>query len=216
MAARTCSAVKGADMRWEIFSAARAELIAAQTWRLSRLLRGLAGSEAEAARTLPAGCTIVRLDEAVAPLTDAVSDLGVARRYRIGPADRDHADPSYVEIAATAGGDALRPFAPVHVRARRDADGVRIAFIRRARRDADAWEPVEVPLGEDGERYEVDILAGAAVLRTLATAVPEALYPAAQELVDFGTAQSSLSLRVVQLGAAIGRGFERAVTVAVD
>ena len=69
--------------------------------------------------------------------------------------------------------------------------------IRRARRDGDAWEPVEVPLGEDGERYEVDILAGAAVLRTLATAVPEALYPAAQELADFGAAQSSLSLRVV-------------------
>jgi hypothetical protein len=209
-------AVKGADMRWEIFSAARADLIAAQTWRLSRLLRGLAGSEAEAARTLPAGCTVVRLDEAVAPLTDALSDLGIARRYRIGPADRDHADPSYVEIAATAGGDALRPPAPVHVRARREVAGVRIAFIRRARRDADAWEPVEVPLGEDGERYEVDILAGAAVLRTLATAVPEALYPAAQELADFGAAQSSLSLRVVQLGAAVGRGFERAVTVAVD
>ena len=92
----------------------------------------------------------------------------------------------------------------MHVRARRNTDGVRIAFIRRARRDADAWEPVGVPLGEDGERYEVDILAGAAVLHTLATAVPEALYPAAQELADFGTAQSSLSLRVVQLGSRSG------------
>ena len=75
------------------------------------------------------------------------------------------------EIAATAGGEALRPLAPVHVTARREADGIRIACIRRTRRDGDAWEPVEVPLGEDGERYEVDILAGAAVLRTLATAV---------------------------------------------
>jgi hypothetical protein len=158
----------------------------------------------------------VRLDEAVAPLTDALSDIGVARRYRIGPADRDHADPSYVEIATTAGGDALRPPAPVHVRARREVAGVRITFIRRARRDADAWEPVEVPLGEDSERYEVDILNGAAVQRTLATTVPEALYPAAQELADFGTAQCSLSLRVVQLSAAIGRGFERTVTVTID
>ncbi|HEX8665731.1 MAG TPA: glycoside hydrolase/phage tail family protein, partial [Beijerinckiaceae bacterium] len=208
-------AVRGGDSRWEILCAARAELVAEKTYRLSRLLRGLAGSEPEAARTLPAGATVVRLDEAVTPLTDALADLGVAQRTRIGPADRDHADPAYVEIAATANGDALRPLAPVHVRARREADGVHVTWIRRARRDADAWEPVEVPLGEDSERYEVDILNGAAVVRTIAVAVPEALYAAAQELADFGAAQATLSLRVAQMSATVGRGFERAVMVAV-
>jgi hypothetical protein len=157
----------------------------------------------------------VRLDEAVVPLTDALADLGVTRRYRIGPADRDHADGSYVEIVATAAGDALRPFVPVHVRARRDTDGVHLTWIRRARREADAWEPVEVPLGEDNERYEVDILNGAVVTRTLATITPEAFYPAAQELADFGAPQTALSLRVAQMSAALGRGFERAVTVTV-
>ena len=160
---------------------------------------------------------MVRLDEAVLPLTEHLADLGVARwRYRIGPAERDHADPSYVEIVATAGGDALRPFAPVHVKARREAGGVRIRWIRRARRGGDAWESVEVPLGEDDERYEVDILAGAAVLRTLAANAPQALYETAQELADFGAPQTALSLRVAQLGKAIGRGFERAVTVPID
>jgi hypothetical protein len=208
-------AVRGGDGRWEIVSAARAELVAEKTWRLSRLLRGLAGSEPEAARVLGPGATVVRLDEAVTPLTDALADLGVARRTRIGPADRDHADAAYVEIVATANGDALRPLAPVHVRARRDGDGVHVTWVRRARRDADAWEPVEVPLGEDGERYEVDILNGAAVVRTLAVTAPEALYPAAQELADFGSAQAALSLRVAQMSAGVGRGFERAVTVAV-
>jgi hypothetical protein len=158
----------------------------------------------------------VRLDEAATPLTDALADLGVERRYRIGPADRDHADPAYVEIAATANGDALRPLSPVHVRARRDADGVHLAWIRRARRDGDAWEPVEVPLAEDSERYEVDIFAGAAVVRTLAVTAPEALYPAAQELADFGAPQAALSLRVAQMSAAVGRGFERTTIVRID
>jgi hypothetical protein len=156
--------------------------VAARTYRLSRLLRGLAGSEPEAARTLPAGALVARLDEAILPLTDALADLGVARRYRVGPADRDHADPSYVEVVATAGGDALRPLAPVHVKARREPAGVRVSFIRRARQGGDAWEPVEVPVAEDSERYELDIPDGATVLRTLAAASPEALYPAAQEL----------------------------------
>ena len=93
---------------------------------------------------------------------------------------------------------------------------MRLAWIRRARRGGDDWEPQEVPLGEESERYEVDILDGAAVLRTIATTMPEALYPAAQELADFGAPQTTLSVRIAQLGATIGRGFERVVTIPID
>ena len=39
-------ALQGADGRWEILSAARAELIGERSYRLSRFLRGLAGSRA--------------------------------------------------------------------------------------------------------------------------------------------------------------------------
>jgi hypothetical protein len=77
-------AVKGEDLRWEIFSAAHAELIGEKRYRVSRLLRGLAGSEAEAARTVPAGALVVRLDEAVVPLTGGLEDLG--RTWRTGSA----------------------------------------------------------------------------------------------------------------------------------
>ncbi len=142
-------AVQGPDGCWEIFSAARAELIGARRYRLSRLLRGLAGSEPQAARSVPSGATIVRLDEAVTPLADDLADLGRPWRYRIGPASRDYADPSYVEVAATAGADALKPLAPVHVRARRGPEGVTLTWVRRTRKDGDAWEPSDVPLGED-------------------------------------------------------------------
>lgn len=209
-------ALRDANGRWEIVSAARAELVGNKTYRLTRLLRGLAGSEPEAARTLAAGALVVRLDEAVTPFTNAPGYLGVTRRYRIGPADRDYADPAFVEIAATAGGDALRPLSPVHVTARRGADGIRVGWIRRSRQDADAWEPVDVPLGEDREAYEVDILNGNAVLRTLTTAGPAMTYPTQSEQADFGgVLQTSLSLRVAQLSGTVGRGFERAVTVKV-
>jgi hypothetical protein len=101
------------------------------------------------------------------------------------------------------------------VRARREPAGVRISWIRRARRDGDAWEPVEIPVGEDTERYELDILEGGTVLRTLPVSAPEALYAAALELADFGAQQSALSVRVAQLGTTIGRGFERAATVPI-
>ena len=208
-------AVQGPDARWEIIAAARAELTGERTYPLSRLLRGLAGSEPETARSVPAGARIVRLDDAVTPLTSALGDLGILRRYRIGPASRDHADPSFAEIATSASGDALRPLAPVHVAARREAGGVRIAWIRRSRRDADAWEPADVPLGEDGERYEIDILQGGGVVRRLAATTPEVLYPAAVELANFGAPQATLSLTIAQLGRTIGRGFARTVGVRV-
>ena len=41
---------------------------------------------------------------------------------------------------------------------------------------------------------------------------PTALYTAADELADFGVAQTSLSVRVVQLSATVGRGFAAEAT----
>src|SRR3712207_8333536 len=55
-------------------------------------VRGLGGSEPEASRTVPSGAVLVCLDKAAVPLTSSIEDLGRTWRYRIGPADRDHAD----------------------------------------------------------------------------------------------------------------------------
>ncbi len=208
-------AVQGEDGRWEIFSAGRAEMLAERTYRLTRLLRGLVGSEPEAVRTVSEGALVVRLDEGVVPLTSELQDLGQTWRYRVGPAGRDHADPAVAEFSATVGSDALRPLSPVRVTARREEVGIRLAWIRRTRRDGDPWEPVEVPLGEDGERYAVDILRNGAVRRTLTSAEPSVLYSAADELADFGSRQATLSVRVAQISAVAGRGFERAATVSM-
>jgi hypothetical protein len=208
-------ALVGPDGRCEILAAAEAILVGERSFRLATLIRGLSGSEAEAGRTVPAGSTIVRLDEAVVPLAQDLVDLGRPWRYRIGPADRDHADRTYLAFEATAGALALTPLRPVHVEARRLSEGVRISFIRRTRRDGDPWEPVEVPLGESVERYEIDILAAGTVRRTLAATAPAAVYPVDQEIADFGAPQAALDLRVVQTSAAAGRGFATSVRVPV-
>jgi hypothetical protein len=75
-----------------------------------------------------------------------------------------------------------------------------------------SWD-VTVPLGEDAEAYEVDILAGTAVVRTLHASAPSALYAAADEIADFGTAQTSLAVRVYQISATVGRGFPSSATL---
>jgi hypothetical protein len=208
-------ALRGADGAWEILSAARAELVGTHRYHLSRLLRGLAATEPQAGRAAPPGSTLVRLDEGVVPLTTALSDLGMPWRYRVGPADRDHADPMAVEFLAAAGPNALKPLAPVHVRARRSSQGTEISWVRRTRRSGDAWEQAEVPLGEESEAYDVEVLQAGVAIRTFSNGSPIVLYPAADELADFGVPQIILSLRVAQKSVVAGRGFEAAVTVSI-
>ncbi len=205
-------AVLGPDGAWEILSAASAELVAPGTWRLTRLLRGLAGTEPAAARAVPAGAMVVALDSTLVPLAEGARDLGRTWRYRIGPADRDHADPAFREIVATPGAAALQPRAPVHLRARRLPEGVAISWVRRTRFDGDAWEPLDVPLVEAREAYRVEIRNAGDVARVLSAEIPAVLYPAAWETADFGGPTPSLDIAVAQESASVGLGaFARAL-----
>ena len=192
LAGANVAAVRNADGAWEIIQFANAVLTGEREYTLSRLLRGQAGSEWAISSTLAAGSAFVILDQQV-PL-------------RVVAAGRDIGDASALALEATPHATALRPLAPVHVKAVRDGSGVTLSWVRRTRIDGDSWTG-EVPLGEDSERYEIDILSGTTVLRTLSATAPSVLYPAANEIADFGVAQTSLSLRVVQLSATVGRGF---------
>jgi len=207
LAGQTAMAIQGADGAWEIFAFARAELVAAGVYRLSRLLRGLGGEDFLCARGAPTGSTVVLLDNAIIALARNISEIGVTQEYRVGPADRNYAEPVFAQPSVAATAKALKPYAPTRAKARRSAEGVAIDFIRRGRIDSDAWEGVEIPLGEDSEAYEIDISLPGGALRTLKTATPGALYPAAMEVADFGAAQTMLSVAIYQMSARVGRGF---------
>ena len=215
LSGRRLLAVKGPDGRVELVGFARAELVAPATWRLTRLLRGLGGAEAAAARTVPAGSLVVMVDEALVPVATGAAELGRSWQWRIGPPDRDHGDPAMTALTATPGPEALRPLSPVRPSAVRSPAGITLKWIRRGRVDADAWAPAEIPLGEEAERYSVAVLGpDGAHLRSLETVVPSVLYPAADEIRDFGAPQSNLALRVVQHAAAVaGRPLETVVRV---
>lgn len=212
---RNLLALRGAGGAWEVLGFAEAELVGAQTWRLSRLLRGIGGQDALAGRILPAGATVVLLDDSVIPLATSVNALGILTSYRIGPAARDYADDAYVEVQATAGPLALRPYAPVRPRAVRTADGVQISFLRRARRESDGWETTEIPVGEESESYVVEIIVVGDVKRSLSSMQTTVLYSSAQEMADFGSHQAMLTLRIVQVSGVVGRGMPLEASIAV-
>jgi hypothetical protein len=137
-------------------------------------------------------------------------EIGLAFNWRCGPASRDLGSPHYVQVAHTFRGEGLKPLSPVHVRGARSGGDLLLTWVRRTRTGGDSWDGIDVPLGETEERYEIDILDGTTLKRTLTAATPTATYTAAQQTTDFGTPQPSISLRIYQISATRGRGTPRA------
>ncbi len=207
-------AVEAAAGVWELLQAGQAELIAPGRYRLTRLLRGQRGTEHAIGNPAPAGARVVVLDKTLASLPIAEADLGLPWNWRVGPAARAVIDASYTALAFTPAGRGLVPFAPVHVeqpwRTARSPGDLTIRWTRRSRAlVADAWEQVEVPLAEDLESYDVQILDGTAVKRTLTSATASVLYTAAQQSADWGAPLGpgqALAIRIYQLSNRLGRG----------
>jgi len=214
LAGRSAMAI-GVDGDWEIFAFAHAELVGEKTYRLSRLVRGLGGEEHLAKRDAPAGATVVLLNDAITPLSRKVAEIGAPIAYRIGPAAHDYAEPIFVQATGAATNKALRPYAPTKARARRTPAGVVIDFLRRGRIDSDAWEGLDIPLGEASEFFEADISLPGGATRSLSAATASILYPAAEELADFGATQSELTLSLYQMSATVGRGFPLTATLPI-
>lgn len=214
-------AVEAAPGQWEIVQARTAELIAPGRYRLTRLLRGQRGTELAIGNPALAGVRVVILDTTIAPLPVGQSEIGLPWTWRIGPASRPVSDASYAAITFTPTGVGLRPFAVGQVeqpwRSARSPGDLTIRWIRRSRAlAADSWEAAEVPLAEDSEAYAVEILDGATVKRTLTASTTSVLYTAAQQIADWGAPLGpgqSLSIRIYQLSALIGRGAGRPVTL---
>ena len=118
------------------------------------------------------------------------------------------------EVAFTYTGRNLKPFSPVHVKGTRNGSGdLTISWIRRSRVDGEWRDGVGIPLGEESEAYEVDILDGSTVVRTIEATSPSASYSAADQVADFGSAQSSMDVKIYQLSAVVGRGYAATASI---
>ena len=73
-----------------------------------------------------------------------------------------------------------------------------------------------MPLSEEREAYVVDILGESGAVRSLEGATTSALYGADDELADFGTPQTSLSIRIAQVSGPVGRGLWAEAILPID
>ena len=211
------AALETAPGIWEVIQFASAKLVDVNTYELTHLLRGQGGTEATMPAVLSAGARFVMLDTSVQQIGLTSAERGLDLQWRYGPSRYGIDHETYAMQTRSFEGVGLRPFSPVHVKAHRTAGGdIALSWIRRTRLDGDSWAGLDVPLGEEAEAYEIDILDGGAVKRTLAASTPSAIYTSADQAVDFGgTEFSVLNLRIFQLSQAFGRGSPREVLLNV-
>jgi len=214
-------AVEASPGVWEVLQFGVAELIAPGRYRLSRLLRGQRGTEGAIGSPAPTGARVVVLDEVLVPLPIPEAALGLEANWRIGPASKPVADRSYRQLTFTPEAVGLRPFSVGHVtqpwRTAREPGDLAIAWTRRSRAlAADSWTAVEAPLAEEHEAYEIEVLDGTTIVRTLAASTSSVTYTAAQQLADLGALLGpgdTLPIRIFQLSALVGRGAPASVTL---
>lgn len=180
---------------------------------LADLLRGQFGTECAMPDRLTAGAQFVLLDAAVARVPLLESEQNLTLNWRYGPGNRDIGDASYVTAPFAFRALGLRPLSPARVRATRSSGNVSLSWLRRTRSGGDNWELPDVPLGEESETYEVDILDGATVKRTLRSSSPNAVYSSADQIADFGAPQPSISVMVYQTNVVFGRGTARPAVI---
>ncbi len=206
LAGANAAAVRNALGGWEVLQFERADLIEPSVYRLSGLLRGQAGTEHEMTDTIAAGARFVLIDAALVRVNLVPAEIGLPLNWRFGPSDRDLGTDGYDQQAHAFRGVGNRPLSPVHLRGVRDDGDLTITWIRRTRKGGDSWYSAEVPLGEERESYQVEILNRSNVVRTFNASSANIVYRAEQQIADFGQQPPTVAVRVYQTNAAWGRG----------
>lgn len=205
--ASTLAVLNGANLALlgeELIQFTTASLVGNYEYQLSGLLRGRFNTESFMSSHI-AGERFILLDNRLEKDTPLLATRTQSRLYKA------------VTVGGTLGATAaesftwqaknLQPYSPVHIRGSRDAGGnLLIDWIRRARVNGQLMDGVEVALDEISEAYEVDIMDGETVIRTISSNTQNTSYSASDQTNDWGGVQSSISVRIYQISSLVGRG----------
>lgn len=198
----------------EIIQFRTATLVSGTTYTLSGLLRGRFGTEAGQS-THAIGDRFVLLQVGGMVRVDRpTSELNIARQYKAVSYGLAIASAAAQSFANSGAGK--KPLPPTALRGFRNAANDAIFTWTRRTRVGAAWRDyVDASLGETAESYEVDVMQGTTVKRTLTSTTPTVTYTSAQQVTDFGSNQAigTISVRVYQISAAVGRGFVATATL---
>ena len=172
------------DTGWEILSARDAVLIGARTYRLSYLIRGIAGTDADMMDTILAGARIILLSGArgigggLTRIAISEDNLGADVNLQAFTSGRESEPESL-----TYEGRHLRPLSPVH--GAYNPMTHEVSWIRRARIGANRWTGLDIALDETREVYRVQTYNGEVLLQS--EEVSQSAYTLPVSFVDSAT-----------------------------
>jgi hypothetical protein len=196
----------------EIIGFTTATLLSTNTYRLSGLLRGRLGTEDQITEHT-AGDRFVLLESGAIGTIPSASWY-VARTYRCGPAGVTVSDLRFINESFTNQARLNQPWSVCHVAGTRDvSSNLTITWVRRTRYGGEWQDLADVPLNETSESYQIDVMNGATVVRTITATSQTASYSAADQTTDFGAPQPSLTVRIYQMSETRGRGIREEATI---
>lgn len=170
LAGANLAAVERDNGGWEILQFSDAAMEGPEMWRLSKLLRGQAGSAGGAAS---AGARFLLLDAAALHFDLAPAEAGEARDWLIGPAalPQDHDAQTALRFAPS--GVANRALAPAQLRVTADSAAWIATWAPRRSGDRDLWRDRD---GDAQARFLVRVVEDGATRRAEEAAGPEWRY----------------------------------------
>jgi hypothetical protein len=184
-------------MDGEFIRVGRVVALGAKRYRLSRFARACF-SDQLSAPAHAAGSRIVWMDPASTRII-AATDYHIGQTITVEAQGLGDINP--VVATAVANGRAITPLAPVHGRARREANGdIYLNWVRRSRLDLGWVDGVDQLMVEDREAYHVLFFADDNIVRDW-TVFENALHISADDYAGLGIASGSvLRFSVQQIG----------------
>ena len=182
----------------ELIQFGRVQMTGARRFRLERLTRGRRGTEWAMAThatgerfILSEAASLLAWDVPSARIGAALSVIGSG----VG-------DGTGVEAGLTLIGRSVRPPAPAHLHMERLDDGtLRFGWARRSRTGWGWLDGTDAPLGEESERYRLEIMPSSGSPRIVEPSAPSYDYTPAEQAADGTGGAAGLTISVSQNGA---------------
>jgi hypothetical protein len=220
VAGENCLAYGSPETGWEFIYFRDVEVLNAKTVRLTGLIRAQRGTDAFVSHT--ASDVFVLLASVASGFSPSARSTPSAVEYvdtewRYSAAGQPATRPP-VLLDITQEGYQLYPFSPCQLAAAPGASSsIDISWERRDRLETGAtWITEDPVLSETSEEYELEILSGSTVVRTVTGLTsPTYNYSSANQTADgFTPPLATVKVRVYQVGE-LGRGFPREETLNV-
>lgn len=189
-------AIRTSTGAWEVIKFVNASLQYGRRYNLSRLFRGQLGTYSIMESAIPAGQPVVFLDAAsMLPISIPETRKFDEITYRYGPNVYATGSSFYQDVTHKGQAAGLLPYPVADIQFFPEDGQVRLTWKRQTRFGGEGFEESDVPLNEENERYEIDLLdKNDVLLTTIRSTTPSCVFVGAPSMFKAYIYQMSLSV----------------------